>query len=62
MIRQRYEDADFATLTVNELLSKLIEQDGGPFIDSSISESEQDSLDATCRKLYRFMNRDFGPV
>jgi len=62
MIRRRHEDADFAKLTVNELLSELIEQDGGPFIGSSISEPEQDSFDATCRKLYRFMNRDFGPV
>lgn len=62
MIRRRYEDADFAKLTVDDLLRELVEEDGGPFIGSSISESEQDSFDATCRKLYRFMNRDFGPV
>ena len=57
MIRQRYEDADCAKLNVNELLTELVEEDGGPFVGSSISESEQDSFDATCRKLYRFMNR-----
>lgn len=57
MIRRRYDDPDCAKLSVNELLAELIEEDGGAFIGSSISESEQDSFDATCRKLYRFMNR-----
>lgn len=62
MIRRRYEDADRATLTVKALLAELVAEDGGPFIGSSISESEQDAFDATCRKLYRFMNRDSGSV
>lgn len=57
MIRRRYEESDCAKLAVNELLAELVEEDGGPFIGSSISESAQDSFDATCRKLYRFMNR-----
>ena len=58
MIRRRYDDPDCAKLSVNELLAELIEEDGGAFIGSSISESEQDSFDATCRKLYRFMSRE----
>ena len=57
MIRRRYDDPACATLPLNELLTAVVEEDGGPFIGSSISESEQDSFDATCRKLYRFMNR-----
>lgn len=62
MIRRRYEDAACATLTVKALLTALVAEDGGPFVGSSISESEQDAFDATCRKLYRFMNRDAGSV
>ena len=57
MIRRRYDDPDCAKLPLNELLTALIEEDGGPLIGSSISESEQDSFDATCRKLYRFRHR-----
>lgn len=57
MIRRRYDDPDCAKLAVGDLLVELIEEDGGPLIGPSISESEQDSFDATCRKLYRFMNR-----
>lgn len=59
MIRRRLEDEGFVTLTVDEWLGELVEEDGGPLIGSSISESEQDSFDVTCRKLYQFMNRDF---
>ena len=62
MIRRRYEEADRATLTVEALLAELVAEDGGPFIGSSISASEQDAFDATCRKLFRFMNRDSGSV
>ena len=57
MIRRRYDDPDCARLPPSELLTVLIGEDGGPFIGSSISESEQDSFDATCRKLYRFRHR-----
>ena len=62
MIRRRYKDAACATLTVKALLSELVEEDGGPFVGSSINASEQDAFDATCRKLFRFMNRDSGSV
>jgi len=39
------------------LLDKLIEEDGGPLIWPAISESEQNAFDATCRKLYQYLNR-----
>lgn len=57
MIRRRYDDPDSSKLSVVELLVELIEEDGGPLLWPSLTESEQDSFDATCRKLYRFMNR-----
>jgi hypothetical protein len=55
LIRRRYEDDELARLDVEGALRQLIEDDGAPLIWPRISESEQDSLDATCRKLHRFM-------
>ena len=56
LIRRRYEDEELARENVTDALRALIEPDGGPLIYPRISESEQDSLDATCRKLNRFMS------
>ncbi len=55
LVRRRYEDDELARLDVTDALQQLIEADGGPLICPRISESEQDSLDATCRKLHRFL-------
>jgi len=57
MIRRRYEDPDVLAMPVVSLLHNLIEEDGGPLIWPRISESEQNSFDATCRKLYHYLNR-----
>lgn len=54
-IRRRYDDDELARMDVKDALQQLIDSDGGPLIYPRISESEQDSLDATCRKLHRFM-------
>jgi hypothetical protein len=56
LIRRRYQDNELARLGVADALRQLIEGNGGPLIYPRISESEQDSLDATCRKLHRFMH------
>jgi len=55
LIRRRYDDDDLARQEVVGALRQLIEGDGGPLMWPRISESEQTSLDATCRKLHRFM-------
>lgn len=55
LIRRRYEDDELAGLDVKDALQQFIDSDGGPLICPRISESEQDSLNATCRKLHRFM-------
>jgi len=57
IIRRRHDDPDLCKQPVKTLLCNLIEEDGGPLIWPRISESEQNSFDATCRKLYRFLNR-----
>ena len=54
LIRCRYDDDELAKKLVNEALRQLTRDDGGPLMWPRISESEQDSLDATCRKLNRF--------
>jgi hypothetical protein len=55
VVRRRYQNDGLARLDITDALLQLIEGDGGPLIYPRISESEQDSLDATCRKLHRFM-------
>jgi len=57
MIRRRHEDPDLLTIPVTTLLDKLIEEDGGPLIWPAISESAQNAFDATCRKLYQYLNQ-----
>ena len=54
LIRCRYDDDALAKKQVKHALCKLIEGDGGPLMWPRISESQQDSLDATCRKLRRY--------
>jgi len=39
------------------VLRELIEEDGGPLMWPRITEADQDSVDAICRKLHRFLQR-----
>ncbi len=55
LIRRRYDDDELAPQDVKDALRQLIEGDGGPLIWPHITESEHDALDATCRKLNRFL-------
>ena len=55
-IRLRYEHPDLHRMSIDHLVQHLIEEDGGPLLWPRISESEQRAIDATCRKLYRFLN------
>jgi hypothetical protein len=51
LIRHRYEDATLMKRPVEKLIIDLIHEDGGPLIYPCITEPEQESFDATCRKL-----------
>ena len=53
---------ELAKMEVTDALQHLLQGDGGPFMGSRISEAEQDSLDATCRKLRRFLRASSGTV
>lgn len=57
LIRRRHLDDELCKLPVAAALQQLVEGGGGPLIWPNISESEQESFDATCRKLYRFLQR-----
>ena len=54
LIRCRYDDDELAKKHVKDALRQLTQGDGGPLMWPRITESEQASLDATCRKLNRF--------
>lgn len=56
LIRCRYDDNELARQDVRDAIRQLIKRDSGPLMWPRITESEQDSLDATCRKLNRFMS------
>lgn len=57
IIRRRQDDADLAKQPARDLLFNLVDEEGGPLIWPSITESAQNAFDATCRKLHRFLNQ-----
>ena len=57
IIRRRQNDPDLDTQAVGHLLFNFVEEDGGPLIWPTITESAQNAFDATCRKLHRFLNQ-----
>ena len=61
IIRRRYDDPDLAKQPINELLSNLIDEEGGPLIWPRITETAQRAFDATCRKLYRSLQQRKQP-
>ncbi len=55
LIRCRYDDDELAKRHVKDALQQLTQDNSGPLMWPRITESEQASLDATCRKLNRFL-------
>ena len=55
IIRRRHDEPGLAKQSAGALLLTLIEEDGGPLLWPRVSETTQRELDATCRKLYRFL-------
>ena len=62
LIRKRHEDTTFKKMPIDQSIAEMIEEDGGPLIWPMITQAEQNSFDATCRKLYKFLNSDQNPV
>jgi hypothetical protein len=57
IVRRHYEDTDLAKQSARQLLLTFVDDDGGPLMWPRITESAQNAFDATCRKLYRFLNQ-----
>lgn len=55
VIRRRQEDPHLCRQPIEKVAFALLEEEGGPLIWPRITEQEQDSFDASCRKFYRFL-------
>lgn len=58
LIRRRYDDPKLKKMPTHKAIGLLIEEDGGPLIWPRITETEQNDFDATCRKLFKYINSD----
>ena len=56
IIRDVNEEPRLRKLTAEQLVRKVIDEDGGPLIHNGW-EDEQRSFDSTCRKFYRFLTQ-----
>ena len=56
IIRGLHETPSLRKVAAQRLLREAVHADGGPLIHNG-SEEEQHSLDATCRKLHRFLSQ-----
>ena len=58
IIRDLNEDPSLRRKSIEKILDDRIDEEGGPLVYTLESEeSQQRAFDATCRKLYRFLNR-----
>jgi hypothetical protein len=62
LIRRRYDDDLLKKMPIDDAIAHLIEEDGGPLIWPRITEAQQNSFDATCRKLFTFLFSTAKPV
>lgn len=56
IIRDVNEEPRLRKLTAEQLVRKVIDEEGGPLIHNGW-EDEQRSFDSTCRKFYRFLTQ-----
>src|SRR5229473_227498 len=59
IIRELHYDPSRRKVAVQRLLRDVVHEDGGPLVHNG-SEEDQRSLDATCRKLHRFLSQPLG--
>lgn len=62
IIRRRHDDDKLKKMPIAKAIAELIEEEGGPLIWPRITEAEQNSFDATCRKLYKYLNSTSKPA
>ena len=57
IIRRHHDDPSLAKRSVRAVILDLIDDETGPLIWPPITESVQNAFDATCRRLYRFLQQ-----
>lgn len=57
VIRRLQEEPAWLRQPIQTVLLQLIDDECGPLIWPSITEQQQNSFDATCRKLHQFLTR-----
>ncbi len=62
LIRRRYDDEGLKKMSIDDAIDHLLEEDGGPLIWPQITEAQQNSFDATCRKLFTYLISTAKPV
>jgi hypothetical protein len=55
IIRDLQHDPRLRKCSMQQILTRAIDPDGGPLLSHSADESAQRAFDATCRKLSRFL-------
>lgn len=55
VIRRLNDEPPLRRNPVEKVTFDLLEEEGGPLIWPQITEQQQDAFDASCRKLYRFL-------
>jgi hypothetical protein len=59
VIRRINEDPHLRRKPVAKVTFDLLEEDGGPLLWPQITEQQQNAFDASCRKLYHFLQAAF---
>ena len=62
IVRRLHEDPELKRKPINTVLLQSMDPDGGPLIWPKITEQQQDSFDATCRKFYQFLTTNPKPL
>jgi hypothetical protein len=58
IIRDLHENPSLRKKRIDQILAERIDDEGGPLVYAMESEEQQQrSLDSTCKKLHRFLNR-----
>lgn len=58
IVRRRHYEPDLTEQPVSDLLLNLVEEERGRLIWPCVTATTQREFDASCRKLYRFLQRN----
>lgn len=61
IIRRLQDEPNLQRSAANAIILEFMDPECGPLIWPRITQQQQDSFDATCRRLYRFLTTNPGP-